>query len=662
MPSTRIPEIPNFDQQDTLRADSLGSTPAESLRTAARSDSLRRLHLGHQWIRAALPPDSLKPAPLAAPGLRRLRESPEGNLREILGWEAPLARMPGGSYQTPDPEDPGDLPGREPPSTLLEGFPRAPAGYPEMPPDDVGALWLSRLTLRPADPILLPANPTGGPVLEMDLARPDSGRATSAVRLTSGTSSTYTEEAYLAVPVRPGLARIFYQDHKTLGREAFGREFGQNLLIRFDRGESWGGWHAGWHRAKAFYDRPDFTRLVWDPTTWDAGLVWKRAGWSADLGLGWTSSELALQLLEYPIVRKEDQTRLLLRLRGPASGIRPLATIQFDRQRQRYDHPGVLHLDRRWNGLSFAGGGDVVSGNWRLSGSAGLATPAPGRSGWTAAIDLQRAGSGWMFRAHADRALREPLLPRLADEFSTLIGQGLTVPFVDTDRPLEEVRRAEAGISTGPEGSADQRLREEDGSEGGYPAAPAEEGHDAWANGRLGLLARVVEIRHTASAEGGLLRFFQPNAYRFLPVDALDRTVRVASLHANAELPIRYGFRIEAWAGARVAHPGWSEQLWMTPWDGRFRLSWRHRFFQGDLDFEGYLRTMVSGERATPYGILGSSARYDAGAIARIRTVSLFLLLQNLRDSFNEAAAYDGTWYYLPFRSYRLGLVWRFLD
>jgi hypothetical protein len=310
---------------------------------------------------------------------------------------------------------------------------------------------------------------------------------------------------------------------------------------------------------------------------------------------------------------------------------------------------------------------------WHLRGSAGLASPAPERSGWTAALDAQRPAGGWTFRAHGDRLVREPVLPRLANELGVYVGQGLTVPLVDTQRPLESVLRAEFGLSSAPADSA-ARSR-------GIPAEAGPTGREAGrssgkqgtgSHGRgpeCGFLLRGVEIRHTVSGEGGLLQYFNPNVYPdwldYLPPETLDRTVRVASLTANLGTPLLYGFRFGAWATGRVAAPGldgWKDQLWMTPWDVRARLSWRHRFFQDDLDLEGFVRALLSGERASPYGIVPAEGRFDGGVTARVGGLTLFLLLQNLPDDYLEAAAYDGGWAYLPFRSYRIGLVWRFKD
>ena len=100
----------------------------------------------------------------------------------------------------------------------------------------------------------------------------------------------------------------------------------------------------------------------------------------------------------------------------------------------------------------------------------------------------------------------------------------------------------------------------------------------------------------------------------------------------------------------------------MTPCEGRFRLSWRHPFFKGDLNLELFLRGVVSGDRATPHGILAPMDRYDGGATARIASVTLFFVYLNLRDDVQEAAAYYGGWASLPYFSSRMGLTWRFLN
>jgi hypothetical protein len=564
--------------------------------------------------------------------------------RDESTWSMPLRRIPGGEPHLPDPVDAGDLPGREPPATMLEGVPLGQAGFPELQPDAYGPLWLSAATLRAADPLVLPSNPTGGPILECDLALPDSGLALSGARLTHGPNASYTEEVFLARPAGSNLFRFFYGDHKAGPRYLYQREFGENLLARLDRGVPWGGLSLGWQQNLAKVVLAGDRQLLWNFSGLNGGGATRVGPWSAELTgtagwerFVWTDPGRAA-------VRKSSTGRALLHLRGPGIGLRPLATVQVDYQHLRFNQLSVFRLDQRRTGLGFAAGMEGVSGRWRGKGSVGRAAPGPRRAGWIAALEGEGIVSETLrVWTHADRSVRAPLLPRLGNELGTMVGQGVCVVgllpgsparfLVDPNRPLEEIRRAEAGVSLGPAAGI---------------------GYD--------LTARVCEIHHAISAEGGLLSRFSPNGYYFLPSEALDRTVRVASLRLGTHAVFPYGFRLEAWAAGRTSKPGWRDQLWMTPWEGQGRLAWSHRFFQGDLWAEGYLRGVIGGERATPQGVLTPSDRIDGGLTFEVDRLSLFVLLSNMEDDIREAAAYDGGWVYLPRRSYRTGLTWRFVD
>ena len=65
----------------------------------------------------------------------------------------------------------------------------------------------------------------------------------SGFRLASGFAGAHTEEFFVSRPSGSQLTRFGYADSKTDGRFGIGyfRQFGENLLLRTDRGTSWGG-------------------------------------------------------------------------------------------------------------------------------------------------------------------------------------------------------------------------------------------------------------------------------------------------------------------------------------------------------------------------------------------------------------------------------------
>lgn len=636
---------------DSLRLaapDSLRLAPSDSVRSV-RPDSLgRRIRVLYDWRRSRLGTDSLAPSPRAEIRGEGSASSVEPMPRTILEWSLPFRRIPGGAAFLPDPVDAGDLPGREPPATLVAGIPLNQPGFPELEPDAYGPLWISRLAVHAPDPLRLPSNPTGGPLIVVELAEPDSGAASSGARATHGPNEAFVEEVFLARPLGSNLVRFFYNDHKTGGRYIYEGEFGENLLGRLDRGTSWGGLSAGWQQGLMRTRVTGGRRQVWNLSGLNAGIAsrgtaWSR-GWSGELNVQQSWERFLWDEPGRPAVRKSALTRGLLELRGAGARLRPLVTVQMDRQRQRFKQADGILLDRTSSGLGFATGLDGASKSWRWRGSAGRSAPAPRRAGWVAAAQVEGSlGGGVRAWAQTDRSVRAALIPRLGNELGTMTAQGLAVigqipgsepvVVIGPDRPLEEISRAEVGLAR---------------EEGAWPA--------------LEVRLRGVEIRHAVSAEGGLLSRFSPNGYAFLPPEALDRTVGAASVTVGGSRSLRYGFRLEAWGTGRSSNPSWRDQLWMTPWEGAAALSLHRGFFENDLRISGFLRGSVSGRRATPQGILPSSDRYDAGASARVDRLTLFVVLLNLEDDISEAAAYDAGWVYLPRRSYRTGLSWRFVD
>lgn len=594
-------------------------------------------------------------------------------LRDLLGAQGGLRRMPAPAYHLPDPLDPGDLPGRETPALLLEGMPLGGPGQPDLPPDAVGPLWLQGISLGPADPLRLPSNPGGGPLVDLVLLGPDSTRAASAFRATRGTGGVFTEEFMFVRPSGPGLLRAGYQDAKSEGRFAsrYLEQFAENLLARYDRGTSWGGWRVGWSRQVARIRPLWYERYAFHRSATEAGLHARHRGWSGDLSLAmswdrqfWDGSPAAS--------RKEANARGLLRVEGPGERLRPLATLQLDRRRLRFTHedPGALRTDVTDLGPGFAAGVEGASAGWRYRGSAGVGSPVPGKSGLTAAFDLSRGltGVGW-FALHADRTPRAPLVPRLAGDLATLIGQGVWladsagVALIDPSRRLEALTRVEVELLRRQAGGtvdlAAPGATDSDQPRGFYTA-----GLSTVPVNELRLRLRAVRIDHAVVPEGTEAALLVPASWGAISAAARDRTIRVASARLSGCRQLGAGFALEGGVAVRRSDPGWRDHLWMTPVEGCARLSCGARLFDGDLELEGFVRGELAGRRGTPYGALPASDRYDAGVIARVESVTFTLLAINLEDDDTAAADWDETsgWITLPWRSYRMGLTWRFTD
>lgn len=562
-----------------------------------------------------------------------------------------LRRVPSGSYHLPDPLDWGDLPGREALIVSLDAVPQTLPHDVEMPPDLVGPVWIGAMRLSATSPLDAPNLGAGGSTLSLELDQPDSNLALSGARVTSGTNSTHTEEFFLARPSGASLLRIFYQDHKTQGRLLYFDEIGDNLRVRYDRGTTWGTYGVAWHRGYARQKLLNLRRWLFDRSGLEGRVAWRLGDAALDARGAVDWHHEAWEGDTFGAVRKTAARRLFLKLDLPELfpggehafslvdsvppehfALRPTLSAQLDDSRLRFHGIDATSLDRDETGLGFAAGLRGGTKKWRIEASAGRAEPVEGKSGATALLQLCRVGATRHATASLARGVRPRLMPRLADQLSTRVRQSVATPVFDPDAPLEAVTTAELG--------------------GGSQIGSA----------RIDLRARAVEIDHAISAAGGLLQFFTPAGNEFIPASALDRTIRVASIHAGWVQPLPLGLSAETKAAYRSARPGWRDQLWMTPFDASLRLSAARRSFRQRLLIEAYVRASWSGDRATPYGIVSARDRYDAGLDGSIEAFRFFFELVNLEDDITEAAGYDGGWMVLPYRSFRMGMVWRFID
>ncbi len=612
---------------------SVAAAPADSARAAASSS--RRSRADWRSARWRSSDEAVAPAIefRAAPFQDR---SLDFHLRTLLEHELRLRRMPAGAYTTPDPIGPGDLPGREPVSFFVQGVSTTPAAFPGTTLDPVGPLWIERVSLRHFDPTVLPSDPAAGPAVDFTLAEPESAGAASAARLSGGSNRSFTNEFILARPAGASLIRFFYSDRKSEFRDVYDREFGENLGARFDHGATWGGWWADWHKDWLRVRRGD-TRFLWFRSSFGVGAVRRTGFWQAVVSNSWSWDRRRFEGGDGG-ERRDGLGRLFLQLRGRQRLFQPVLTVQWDAQRLRWNS-GESSRNLFHHGLGFAGGFKGASESWRYGLSAGRSAPAPKKSGWTAAADLERdLGRAWDLRLHLDRAIRPLLLPALSGDYAVLARQGLDPAGAEDDRPLEELRRASLRLGTARD-----------------------------ARSELALHLRAIQLDHTVSAEGGMLPFFTAAAYNSLPASAYDRTVRAVSASLLGSAPLGRGFALRAEALARRSNPGWRDQIWMAPWEGSTLLTWRGQLFHGDLDLELFLRGTMSGRRATPYGVVSASDRWDGGGAGTIGRLTLSFAVINIEDDLQEAAGYDDTLtrprlITLPLNSYRTGLTWRFAD
>ncbi|MBK8230232.1 MAG: hypothetical protein IPK72_06525 [Candidatus Eisenbacteria bacterium] len=431
-------------QLSPIDADSLTTAP-DSL--AAPVDSLAP---PAPRYRALLP--AFTPSPTGALHRGAFDLAPDGTLREVLARPLGLSRAAGGSYHLPDALDWGDLPGREPLTLTADGLPLSKPNQPEMPPDLIAPVWIREASLAPVDPVDAPNLAHGGDRLAFTLERPDSTAAISGTRLTSGANASHTEEFYLLRPAGRSLLRVFYGDHKTIGRLLYLDELGENLRLDWERDLSVGRWGVGWHRSQARQKLIDERRWVFERTGFDAGFDRQIGGWeiSSRGALDW--GHLAWEGDEHQAKRKDAVAQALIRLTGPplfagtsdstgqASGLLPVLSVQIDRDHLRFFAPATLSLDEEQIGLGFAAGLRGGTKTWRMRISAGRAEPVDGRAGLTGLAELERAGSLLRSRISVRQGVRPRVLPRYGNHLSTQVNQPFLSPVVDRDTPLERVR------------------------------------------------------------------------------------------------------------------------------------------------------------------------------------------------------------------------------
>lgn len=597
-------------------------------------------------------------------GRETIDKTPDRTTTEILPWLVPLTSIPSGSPFEPDPLDPGDLPGREPPLVLLEGLPISPPGWPESSPLVVDPIWLHEIRLSRPDVTRLPNDPNGGLALELELVRPDSLTLISGARLSDGSTDSNTDALYFVRPSASSMTHVLWADHKSAGRLEYLDETGQNVLVRHERILPWGtaslSYHHGFARTRVF--------LAGDIFRPDAGWLWDRSGlsasWSAEAGaweyslrgertwhrLGWEGSD-------HPATRKSAVSRVLLKTTGPGTSLRPIATVQLDSERLRYYAPGRHSYDDSRTGLGFAGGVEGASKGWRYAAAAGRVEPLPGRSGLSATLNTERLlGSSFAMQMTGSRRVRPRLLPRSGNDLEISVGQALAFPEFDPRPKLETL--TEGGLRVVRRGGEreDWRSLGRVDTDGGLSAGTeAQAPHEA-------LELRWLRIDHAVLPDGGASAFDPSGFLRqdLLPHE-LDQELRVISLRGDWVRPLRFGFVFDGWFALRTADPGWKEQLWMTPAEARGRIAWSRRWF-GDLDLTFFARGEWSASRAGRGGTIAPMNRFDGGAQATVGPWSAYLAWINLENDIRESATWTTSAMPLPLRSFRMGLVWRFLD
>lgn len=642
----RLPGTPRVKAlEDTLRAGEFADTldsggpivreaPTSEPRILSEAERAALLQSDSTSMRAG-------PPPLYRVETASVERSTERRPRELLTWLTPLRTVPSGTYFMPDPIDWGDLPGRQPPAVLLDGIPVMPPAFAEASPDPADPLWGGRMTLRHATPLRLPNNPSGGPLLDYELIRPDSQVVASGVRLSDGSFNSNTDAIYLARATFGSTTHIAWADHKTTGRIEYGSEEGQDLLIRHERTPQWGRWAIGIQnhnaRQRLFSEEDVFRpseRWLWDRSAYTALLESRIRDWEVRVDgevswhrYGWESNT-------NPGRRKDGVGRALVHLAGPGTAWSPRATIQLDRHRWRYFQPGRTSFDRTHTGLGLAVGAVGVTKGWQYELSGGRTDPGTGSAGWSAAAELsRRLGAGMDVGVYASRSERMRLLPRMSDDLEVMVGQGVSYPIVDSDPENEQLWQGEV------------RLRA------------------AGSTRSLGLTVRATELRDTWSTDAGAA-LFTPEFYLRIgfPDSLREGTIRAVSLTLEGEQRLRWGFAVRGTGWLRKSDPDWRNQLWATPAEMQGELSWTSSMFREEFVVHAFSRGHWSSSRTTPFGTIDPRVRVDGGATAGIGAFRVFLIFENLANTIDESASYVVNFMPLPLRSYRFGLTWRFLD
>lgn len=618
---------------DTLRVTEESNGPADSTRTAAAVDS------SGVASQAAIAQVAARATDLAPPALYTwprdvLVFNADRRAREVLEWRSPLLEMPSGMHFTPDPMDYGELPGRQPITSMVGGLPVAAPGFPGTAPDVVAPSWADSVRLMPPSPLYLPNNPSGGAILEWELLRPDTTVAVSGVKLSDGSNDSNADELYFARPSGDATFWLLWADHKSPGRTFFRDVGGQNLLVRYERPV------RGARVSLTGQDHFDRVHLdlerrwLWNKNSWDLRVQGAPRGWDIDVASSASWHRLAWEGEPGSLTRKSTLYQTIARAAGPGNIWRPRFTAQIDLHRQRFWAPGRLSVDRWDTGLGLAAGvaGESNGRRWELS--AGVSSPGQGRSvGVATLLGGWALRPGWRLDGYLARTARTRVLPHYANHLTAMVGQGFVVPSVDDDPELEVLHTAELRLQRGAGGR------------------------------RVAWVARAVEIRNAVSGEDAAITAFVPEGYPFIPPSAYGQTLRALSGRLEVAWSMPAGVSVDAWGAARAADPSRESHLWMAPWEAQGTLRWARRWFNDDLDLELFARGRLEGERTTTVArAIDARVRMDAGATGTIGALYLYLMFVNVLDGLHEAAVLENEFAVMPLRSYRLGLAWRFLD
>ncbi|MFB3909125.1 MAG: hypothetical protein ACE15D_12060 [Candidatus Eisenbacteria bacterium] len=558
-----------------------------------------------------------------------------GDPREAAQVRLEIPSLAAGSPNLPDPLF-LVAPGRDVSEIRIDGLPAHPLRWPETLFLPVPLVAVDSVCLRRFSPADGPLSQTGGPRIDVRLARPPSDVAESVVRLTRANYATFAEEIALRRPVGPLLFSLYYGDTKSAGRRLWGRQFGETIGLRMAHRAGRGVLEWGYDDDEQQFSLPATRKGTWDrnavtvryqrpdsiATSIEAAATFQdvEAGWASGLG---------------PNERESRSLFARLLAQRPLAAGTGVAVAEIDAARTRYAIDGGGHHRHRDLSFGLAGGWEGGgTGGWDAKLSAGFARIAPfDPSPIFGAEASLRGRIVPYFALYASRGVGAPSLPRLATDGRAWVLQGIGLAGSKPgDAPASALT---LGIEAGTDRSA-----------------------------RAVVTAGVEALRtdHSLAPGSSVVPLLGIDRQRELSPAELDASAHFFSPWAGIESRLRYGFFAGAGARGTIAeegvraHAGVPEARW-NGW-----LGWRGALFRRSLDLD--LRVTGEGRSrvATPYGTLPAMEWLEGQARGRIGDAELFFVLANLTNVDTPSWSWDGSFMSMPRRHYRAGVRWAFFD
>lgn len=527
------------------------------------------------------------------------------------------------------------VPGLDTPDLRVDGRMISAVRWPEASLMSVPNLAVESAAVRRSTPIDGPLSSTGGPILDLRLHAAPADRAVSAVRLTRGSYSTFTEEIVFRRPLGKRLLFAgFYGDAKTAGRDLWRRQFSETIGLRASHPFRGGALEWSYDAARYRNDLLASKRQLWDRRA--AGMRWQR-GWGAGRTLegdlswshlrgGWWS---ARGLTE----RISDGVRGRFMARIDSASVPLSVAVELDGTRtrfKRYDGERRLLEDFSYGG---AVGWERSRGGADLRVSGGVVRIAP----LAPAPIVHGEASGeigprtrWLL--HAGRAVRNRTIPRLPADGEAWVRQGIGLADEDSGEAGESLYRAGGGLRF---------------------SLGAQE---------IGLGAEGCVRARGLALDASDLEWLGTDGQDAIPESAMRRTRSFASPVLDLDLSLPWSFRLRGSTWANIAEGGWRSHLAFPAFEGTGEAGWRGKIFRGDLDLDLSLRWRGRDRVATPYGTLAPAGSADGRVSGRIGSAEIYFVLANITDAVSTSLSHDGRFMFMPRRHYRAGLAWQFVD